>query len=72
MKCYYHISVSQIGYRHLRPINPIAYTSGETFPAPQVLSKGLLVRVFLVHCYTLNPGSTHVRTSHDHPNKMVF
>jgi hypothetical protein len=45
-----HRSVSQIGCRHLSPATPPASTSGETSSASQVLSKGSVVRVLLVHC----------------------
>jgi hypothetical protein len=46
-KCYNHRSVSQLGYRHLRPITPPASTLGETSPASRVLPKGSVVRVFV-------------------------
>jgi hypothetical protein len=49
MKCYYHRSVSQLGYIHLSPVTPPAFISGETSPSSQLLLKGLVVRVFLVH-----------------------
>jgi hypothetical protein len=45
-----HRSVSQLGCRHLSPTTPPASTSGETSSALQVLPKGPVVRVFLVHC----------------------
>jgi hypothetical protein len=49
-KCYNHRYVSHIGYKHLSPVTPPASTLGETASASQVLSKGLVVRVLLVHC----------------------
>jgi hypothetical protein len=48
VKHYNHRSVSQLGYRHLSPVTPLASTSGETSPASQVLPKGPIVRVLLV------------------------
>jgi hypothetical protein len=45
-----HKSVSQIVCRHLSLATPPASTSGETSFASQVLSKGPIVRVFLVRC----------------------
>jgi hypothetical protein len=50
MKFYNHISVSQLGYKHLSPVTPPTSTSGETSPSSQVLLKGSVVRVLLVHC----------------------
>jgi hypothetical protein len=49
-KCGNHRSMSQLGYRHLSPLNPPASTLDETSPASQVLSKGPVVSVLLVHC----------------------
>jgi hypothetical protein len=43
VKCYYHKSMSQIGYIHLRPVTPPTSTSGETSPASQVSLKGSVV-----------------------------
>jgi hypothetical protein len=45
-----HISVSQLGCRHLSLETPPTSTLGETSSTLQVLSKGLIVRVLLV-CY---------------------
>jgi hypothetical protein len=45
-----HISVSHLGCRHLSPATTPASTLGETSFVSQVLSEGLVVRVFLVHC----------------------
>jgi hypothetical protein len=50
VKCYNHISVFQLGYRHLSPITPPPSTSDETSHASQVLLKGSVVRVLLVCC----------------------
>jgi hypothetical protein len=50
MKFYNHISVSQLGYRHLSPVTPHASTLGETASASQVLPKESVVKVLLVHC----------------------
>jgi hypothetical protein len=50
VKCYYHMSISWLGYRHLHPVTPPASTLGETSPSSQVLSKGSVVRVLLVQC----------------------
>jgi hypothetical protein len=44
------ISVSQLGCRHLIPIDTHASTLGETLSALQVLPKGSVVRVLLVRC----------------------
>ena len=49
-KCGNHRYVSQLGYKHLSPVTPLASTSSETSPASQVLPKGLVVRVLLVRC----------------------
>jgi hypothetical protein len=48
-KCGNHTSMSHIGYRHLSPVTPPTSTSSETASASQVLPKGSVVRVFLVH-----------------------
>jgi hypothetical protein len=45
-----HRFVSQLVFRHLSPVTPPASTSGETLSASQVLPKGPIVRVLLVHC----------------------
>jgi hypothetical protein len=45
-----HRSVSHIGCRHLSHATPPVSTLGETSSSSQVLSKGLVVRVLLVHC----------------------
>jgi hypothetical protein len=50
VKYYDHIFVSQLGCRHLSPANPPTSTSGETSSVSQVLPKGLVVKVLLVHC----------------------
>jgi len=50
VRYYNHISVSQLGYRHLSLVTPPTSTSGETLPASQVFPKGPIVRVLLVHC----------------------
>jgi hypothetical protein len=49
MKCCYHISMSHLGYRHLHIVTPPTSTSGEISFASQVLPKGLVVRILLVH-----------------------
>jgi hypothetical protein len=43
--------------------NPPCSTSGETLPTSQVFLKGLVVMVLLVHCQSLNPGSSPVPTA---------
>jgi hypothetical protein len=52
VKCCNRISVSQPSCRHLSPATPLASTLGETSSASQVLSKGSIVRVFLVECHS--------------------
>jgi hypothetical protein len=63
MKCFYHIHVSQLGYKHLHPVTPPFSTLGETSPASQVLPKGMVVGVLLVRCSTMNSGSDPVITN---------
>jgi hypothetical protein len=50
MTCYYHKSVSQFGYRHLRHVTPPASTSAGTFPVSHELPKGTIFSILLV-CY---------------------
>jgi hypothetical protein len=50
VKCYNHISVSQLGYRHLSPVTPLPLPRVRLASASQVLPKGLVVRVLLVRC----------------------
>jgi hypothetical protein len=47
--------VSQLGYRHLRPVTPPASTSGETSPASQVLPKGPGSRGFVGALLSIEP-----------------
>jgi hypothetical protein len=54
-KCYNNIYVSHLGYTHLSPVTPLASTSGETSPASQVLPKGSVVRILLVHFLSIEP-----------------
>jgi hypothetical protein len=49
VKFYNHIYVSHIGCRHLSPATTPASTLGETSSASQVLPKGSVFRVLLVH-----------------------
>jgi hypothetical protein len=61
-KCYNHKFVSHLGYRHLSPVTPHASTLGETSPASQVLPKGPVFMVLLVHVEVLNPGFSPMPT----------
>jgi hypothetical protein len=50
VKYYNHRYVSQLDYKHLSPVTPLASTLGETSPTLKVLLKGTIVRVLLVCC----------------------
>jgi hypothetical protein len=55
VNCFYHRSVSQLGCIHMIPTTPPTSTLGETSFSSQVLPKGLVVRVLLVHFPSVEP-----------------